>query len=644
MNDPAASAAWLDSNQRCLCAEFARICALLERPLAADRLRSAEQAAEHARRAMPLPPAIDVLAAAFALTPFERDVVLCAAGAAMDAGVARALQCGRGDAPALTFSRLLAELPHAHWSAASPAAPLRRMRLIELGPGALAAPLRVDERVLHFLAGLNHLDPRLQPFVRLVHPAPLLAEAQRAAGERIATALNAARGQPPLVQLFGDDADGQADVAALAAARTGRVLFALRAEDLPVSAAERQSFAALWTREAALLRAALLVEAHLPQADGLLADLAERLARPTIVGARHPFPVRCSALQVPVDRPDASERAALWRAALARSADGGANAMQPDPGVLALRLSARAISAAAAAARRAEAAGEDGAIAMRRAAAAHAGHALGELAQRLDARAGWDDLVLPADALGALRDIELQVRLRPTVYDAWGFGRDRERGLGITALFCGDSGTGKTLAAEVLAHALGLELYRIDLSTVVSKYIGETEKNIRRIFDAAEDSGAILLFDEADALFGKRSEVRDSHDRYANISVSYLLQRMESYAGLAILTTNSKASLDRAFHRRLRFVVQFPFPTAELRERIWQRVIPATAPTRDLDAARLARLNVSGGAIRNIALNAAFRAAAAGEAIGMRHVAGAARAELGKDDKAPAEAQMREWA
>jgi hypothetical protein len=445
------------------------------------------------------------------------------------------------------------------------------------------------------------------------------------------------------VQLFGDDADGQADVAALAAARTGRALFALRADDLPVSAADRQGFAALWAREAALLRAALLVEAHAPQPDGLLADLVERLPGPTIIGARHPFPVSCSVLQIPVARPHASERSALWRAALARGA-ADAGPMQLDPGVLSLRLSARAIGAVATAVRQAAAAGEDGAVAMRRAAAAHAGHALGELAQRLDVHAGWDDLVLPAEALGALREIELQVRLRPTVYDAWGFGRDRQRGLGITALFCGDSGTGKTLAAEVLAHALGLELYRIDLSTVVSKYIGETEKNIRRIFDAAEDSGAILLFDEADALFGKRSEVRDSHDRYANISVSYLLQRMESYAGLAILTTNSKASLDRAFHRRLRFVVQFPFPAAELRERIWQRVIPAAAPTRGLDAARLARLNVSGGAIRNIALNAAFRAAAAGDAIGMKHLADAARAELDKDDKAPVEAQIREWA
>ena len=164
------------------------------------------------------------------------------------------------------------------------------------------------------------------------------------------------------------------------------------------------------------------------------------------------------------------------------------------------------------------------------------------------------------------------------MHDRWGFAAKNTRGLGITALFAGESGTGKTMAAEVLANELHLDLYRIDLSAVVSKYIGETEKNLRRVFDAAEDSGAILLFDEADALFGKRSEVKDSHDRYANIEVSYLLQRMEAYRGLAILTTNLKAALDSAFQRRLRFVVHFPFPDAGEREAIWRRVFPAAAP------------------------------------------------------------------
>src|SRR5204862_5706096 len=183
----------------------------------------------------------------------------------------------------------------------------------------------------------------------------------------------------------------------------------------------------------------------------------------------------------------------------------------------------------------------------------------------------WDDLVLPKAETDLLRQISAQVGQRNKVYQEWGFDRKMNRGFGISALFAGDSGTGKTMAAEVIANELRLNLYRIDLSQVVNKYIGETEKNLRRLFDAAEEGGAILLFDEADALFGKRSEVKDSHDRYANIEVSYLLQRMEAYRGLAVLTTNLKNSLDTAFLRRLRFVVTFPFPDPAQRAAIWRR-------------------------------------------------------------------------
>jgi SpoVK/Ycf46/Vps4 family AAA+-type ATPase len=192
------------------------------------------------------------------------------------------------------------------------------------------------------------------------------------------------------------------------------------------------------------------------------------------------------------------------------------------------------------------------------------------------------------------------------VYKEWGFAGKGGRGLGISALFAGSSGTGKTMSAEVLAKELRLDLYRIDLSSVVSKYIGETEKNLRRVFDAAEGGAAVLLFDEADALFGKRSEVKDSHDRYANMEVSYLLQRMEAYQGLAILTTNLKNALDTAFMRRIRFVVQYPFPDSTQRAEIWSRVFPKNTPTEGLNVRRLAQLNVAGGNIRNIALNAAF--------------------------------------
>jgi SpoVK/Ycf46/Vps4 family AAA+-type ATPase len=236
-----------------------------------------------------------------------------------------------------------------------------------------------------------------------------------------------------------------------------------------------------------------------------------------------------------------------------------------------------------------------------------------------------------------------QVRHRMKVYETWGFSAKGRRGLGLSALFTGSSGTGKTMAAEVLARNLRLDMYRVDLASVVSKYIGETEKNLRRLFDAAEDGGAILFFDEADALFGKRSEVKDSHDRYANIEVSYLLQRMEAYRGLAILTTNMKQALDPAFMRRIRFVVQFPFPDIAERAEIWRRVFPSMTPTAELNVDGLARLNVSGGNIRNIALGAAFVAADQDEPVTMAHLLRAARAEYAKLERPLTDSEIGGW-
>jgi SpoVK/Ycf46/Vps4 family AAA+-type ATPase len=268
---------------------------------------------------------------------------------------------------------------------------------------------------------------------------------------------------------------------------------------------------------------------------------------------------------------------------------------------------------------------------------------LEDLAQRIEPVSGWSDLVLPESQHRTLREIAVQVRHRARVYETWGFASKGARGLGISALFVGASGTGKTMAAEVLAHELQLDLYRIDLSQVVSKYIGETEKNLRRVFDAAETGGAVLLFDEADALFGKRSEVKDSHDRYANIEISYLLQRMESYRGLAILTTNIKTVLDVSFLRRLRFIVHFPFPDAELRAEIWRRIFPTDTPVDGLDVQKLARVNVAGGNIRNIAVHAAFLAAETDESVRMWHLLRAVRAEYAKIEKQLTGSEIRDW-
>jgi SpoVK/Ycf46/Vps4 family AAA+-type ATPase len=269
---------------------------------------------------------------------------------------------------------------------------------------------------------------------------------------------------------------------------------------------------------------------------------------------------------------------------------------------------------------------------------------LEDLAERIIPSAGWDDLVLPSAQKNTLRQLAAQVRHRMKVYETWGFSAKGRRGLGISALFDGPSGTGKTLAAEVLAHDLNLDLYRIDLSSVVSKYIGETEKNLKQLFDAAEESGIILLFDEADALFGKRGEVKDSLDRYANIEVSYLLQRMENYQGLAILTTNLRSSMDKAFQRRLRFIVDFPFPDAGQRQAIWSAVFPPRMPSAGLDAARLAQLNMSGGSIRNIAMNAAFLAVESGQDINMEHVLQATQWEALKAERPISPSETRGWA
>jgi len=266
---------------------------------------------------------------------------------------------------------------------------------------------------------------------------------------------------------------------------------------------------------------------------------------------------------------------------------------------------------------------------------------LDALAQRLDPKATWEDIVLPSSETVLLRQIADQVGQRSRVYEEWGFSKKMNRGLGINALFAGESGTGKTMAAEVIANDLRLNLYRIDLSAVVSKYIGETEKNLRRLFDAAEEGGTILFFDEADSLFGKRSEVKDSHDRYANIEVNYLLQRMESYRGLAILATNMKSALDSAFMRRLRFIVNFSLPELAERKAIWQRMFPPEVPTSGLDFDRLARFNIAGGHIHSIALNAAFLAAQAGTPVTMSLVLNAARAEFRKLERPINEADFR---
>jgi hypothetical protein len=651
---------WYEANQRYLASALSAVRAALERhATSVQDLREAgdpgepQPAPQEIRGAMPGQPALETLCSTFNLSPFERDLLLLCAGMEMDSTFAALCDSAQGDARRAypTFGLALAAMPDSHWSALTPAAPLRYWRLVEVGTGdaLTTSPLRIDERVLHYLAGVPCLDKRLPGLVEPLSVPTELPPSHRALARQIVGLWSRAEGQSagPAIQLCGGEEAAKHAVSAAAAATLGLRLYAIRAADVPAAAGEREAFAVLWEREALLSGGALLLDCQdLKGTDALgpALSLLERLRCRLVVTGREPLRARRRQLvRLDASKPSAAEQQELWRSALgplANELNG-----QIETVTAQFNLDAREIGDASVEVLDGLSRGHGGdpGAALWEASRARSRPRLDDLAQRIEPAARWDDLVLPAAQLQTLREIAAHVRRRLKVYEDWGFAAKGTRGLGISALFAGASGTGKTMAAEVLAAELRLDLYRIDLSQVVSKYIGETEKNLRRVFDAAEGGGAILLFDEADALFGKRSEVKDSHDRYANIEVSYLLQRMETYRGLAILTTNMKSALDTAFLRRIRFVVQFPFPDAEQRAEIWRRIFPSRTPTEGLDVEKLARLNVAGGNIRNIALNAAFLAADAEEPVRMGHLLRAARSEYAKLDKSLSGAEVGGW-
>jgi hypothetical protein len=594
-------------------------------------------------------PALDTLCAAFGLTAFERELLLLCAGIELDTDFGSLCAVIHGDPRQSqpTFGLALSVLAEPHWSALSPNRPLRYWRLIEVGSAETltTSPLKIDERVLHFLIGVGCIDERLQGLVKLVPASSELPPSQKVFARELADLWQ----QPldALVQLCGGDQEDASAVTATACENLGIQLYTLNATDIPLPPAERDAFLRLWERESIFSNSALAVECDEPSnslATPALTAFLEAVRGPVVAIGREPIRLRHrAARRLEVRRPSASEQRSLWRQAL------GADAARLNGHVESVaaqfNLGPQAITAASAEVREqlTRPGDRDAGVLLWNACRAQARPRLDDLAHRIAPKAGWDDLVIPESQMQELHNIAAQVRQRGRVYDDWGFAGKCARGLGISVMFCGPSGTGKTMAAEVLAGELNLDLYRIDLSAMVSKYVGETEKNLRRIFTAAEDGGAILLFDEADALFGKRSEVKDSHDRYANIEVSYLLQQMETYRGLTILTTNMKSGLDKAFLRRLRFVVPFPFPDAAERAEIWRRVFPRATPTEGLDPAKLARLSIAGGNIRNIALNATFLAADAGDEVRMVHLLSAARSEYAKLEKPLSDAELGGW-
>ena len=546
----------------------------------------------------------------------------------------------------------MSHLDEPHWSALAPSSPLRRWRLVEPEPGEplATAPLRIDEPILHRLLGVDAPDPRLDGLtLPVAGPGALTPGQEKCARGLVAAWARTPSGErPPVVQLVGPVADDKRAFAQRAVAAVGLGLHVARAERLPPGPAEAESFARAWEREAALSGLALLVEADdasPPEALATATRLALRLRAPLLLAAPDVLPLRdVPTLLADVPWPAQDEARDAWRRLLGPRA--GLAGERLEEIVAQFTLSAAGIALAARAAL-AQAPPEADARALGDAlwdaCRARTRERLDDLAQRVDCRAGWDDLVLPPAQTEALRAFVSQVRHRALVHGTWGFADRASRGLGVHALFSGESGTGKTMAAEVVARELGLDLYRVDLSQVVSKYIGETEKHVRRLFDAAERGATILLFDEADALFGKRSEVRDSHDRHANVEVGYLLQRIEAYRGVCILTTNLKETLDPAFLRRFRTAVAFPLPDEDTRERLWRGAIPPRAPREGVDPRLLARAQLTGGNIRNAALQAAFLAADAGEPIRMDHLLRAARAEASKSGRPLTGSETRGW-
>ena len=595
------------------------------------------------------------LASIFRLSPFELDILLLCAGVELDPELPALFAAVQNDDRLRrpTFQLLLKLLPEAHWSALLPHAPLRHWKLITLdAPESLTSTfLRIEEPVLHYLVGLSCLDERLDGLVELIDPPRILPSSYRETAEKLAALCHSARATS-VVQLQGTATKTKRSVAATACAAAGLRLGVIRIPQFR-SALEREPLLRepllrVLGRDAALGGFALLIDAEdaAPADLEAAAHLADRFPGFAMLCGSGRFELHTrSVVSIHVDRPAAADQRALWKYALGES--GASLDAEIDRVSTQYAFDAETILKAGRQIREHLDGHGGGALPpgelLHQVCRSDSRPDLDALAQRVETHAGWNAIVLPEASLETLQAIAAQVRQQGKVLDRWGFASQTSRGLGISALFHGASGTGKTLASEILAHELGLDLFRIDLSQVVSKYIGETEKNLRAVFDAASHCGAVLLFDEADALFGKRTEVRDSHDRYANIEVSYLLQRMEAYRGLAILTTNLRAGMDTAFLRRIRFFVPFPFPDQALRRRIWERTFPPEMPAGRLDFDKLARLNMPGGNIRNVALNAAYIAADRNEPVSMVHLAIAARRESAKLERPLSEAEIGGW-
>ncbi|MDV2996750.1 MAG: ATP-dependent zinc metalloprotease FtsH [Chroococcidiopsis sp. SAG 2025] len=589
---------------------------------------------------------LDWLLHTFALTEFDLDAIIIALAPHLDRRYERLYAYLQDDPrcyrPSVDLAlNLLCETAvdkleqRSHFTSD---APLMRHHLLHLVGDStlLAKELHLDGQVVRFLLAESGLDPVLAPFCQLIQSPESEAIVTP---ELLAQVHQAWQTQQPLRLYFqGRDRISHRHTANRLANEIATPLLSVDLPRLIAAKVEVESILERVFREA-MFQGALLylegVESLEGMADRRLRSLLATRQTVTLLSGTNAWtpgvtepPLGLVTIAFPL--PSFARRRHDWQTQVSEAIG------ETDLDALADRfcLSSGQIAEAIATARNvAQSIGKPLSLNhLFTAARAQSGHELEGLARKIEPKSSWNNLVLQPDPLAQLKELCNQAKHRHIVYGDWGFDRKLSLGKGINALFAGLPGTGKTMASEIIAAELQLDLYKIDLSQMVSKYIGETEKNLNRIFTAAANSNAILLFDEADALFGKRSEVQDAHDRYANIEIGYLLQKIEEYEGIAILTTNFRSSIDNAFVRRLRFIIEFPLPNDRDRHRIWQQIWSDRAPlSDDLDLDLVAkRLEITGAEIRNIAVAAAFLAASEGQSITMRHLLQAIRREYQK--------------
>lgn len=612
-------------------------------------------------------PALETLSQTFHLSKFEKNILVLCAGAEIDGEVSGLCSklYNNPNSKFPTFDIALRAFPGADWEAILPDSNLRRFQLITMhnydDVPLITTPVRIQERILHYLLGFKSvMDSNLDYLVRPVQMTASVPDSARSRISDIVELYTNSQNKTslPIFHLWGPDADSNLLVAQRVCEEIGLGLWNIPGELLPSKSSDEQLLSGLLSRECFLAGNALYIDAY--DADDSLKRAIARFAGRCLVpllflGTRQPwtsFTSDKSLMTIEVKRATKEDQRKMWRQCFERTIrdDATRSHYLNEVDRIVDRVNLDAVSIEMISKKIASMQSKENDYdplrlytLLQSSTYRLTKTRLGDLAEEIIPIARIEDIILPTSRKNMIQAVSLHYKHRRKVYDEWGFAKKSSRGLGIIALFSGESGTGKTMAAEAIANEIGADLYRIDLSMVASKYIGETEKNLRQIFDAAETKECILFFDEADSLFGKRSEVKDSHDRYANLQVGYLLQRIESYDGVVILATNFKKSLDPAFMRRVRFIIDFPFPDEKSREEIWRRIFPENVPLAPLDFKFLSRLSITGGSIRNIALNAAFLAAEEGGPVSMSHIRRAAEEEYNKLGRGMSTAEVGSW-